>query len=70
MITERSAAITGMAIILAVGLYLYFSPYQQCVREQASPPVAKAGELLNDDQFLGNPRSRDPAADCLARMGR
>ncbi|UCI33224.1 hypothetical protein [Mesorhizobium sp. B4-1-4] len=59
MITERSAAILGSAIILAVGLHLYFSPYQQCVRE------VSAGDRLENDVSLSG-----PAEICLAQLGR
>lgn len=33
MIGTRAAAILGTAALLCTGLYLYFTPYQQCVRE-------------------------------------
>ncbi|TPJ59958.1 hypothetical protein [Mesorhizobium sp. B2-6-1] len=74
MITERAAAILGVAIIGAVGLYLYFSPYQQCVREQSSSKASGTGGngLLSDEDFgiVTPPRSQSPAAKCLAMMGR
>jgi hypothetical protein len=35
------ALIVGAALIAAVGLYLYFSPYQQCLRAKAN--LARSG---------------------------
>lgn len=32
----KMALIVGIALIAAVGLYLYFSPYQQCLRAKAN----------------------------------
>ncbi|ESX29959.1 hypothetical protein X765_13325 [Mesorhizobium sp. LSHC440B00] len=59
MIIDRSAVILGAAIIFAVGLHLYFSPYQQCVRE------VSAGDRLEHDVSLSG-----PAEICLAQLGR
>ena len=70
VITARAAAILGTAIVLAVGIYLYFSPYQQCVREQASAESTGGNGLLSDEDLGIStvPRSKDPAANCLARL--
>lgn len=57
MITDRAAAILGASILLAVGVYLYFSPYQQCVRE------------LRADRGSGFEDTHNAAAVCLSRMG-
>lgn len=34
--TIKAALIVGAAIVLAIGLYVYFSPYQSCMRENMS----------------------------------
>lgn len=41
----KIALIIAAAIILSVGLWLYFSPYQQCVRARAE---LNASSLLYD----------------------
>jgi hypothetical protein len=52
MISTRAAAILGVAAVTAVGLWLYFSPYQQCLREMRgidgeSTPAARCLQIMS-----------------------
>lgn len=38
--TIRAALTVGAAIVVAMGMYIYFSPYQSCVRSISDLPNA------------------------------
>lgn len=39
-------ALVAVAIVVAVGLYLYFSPYQQCVRSLGERSGGYPAEMI------------------------